>query len=84
MSTIPTAYEIIAAAICLELNDFVNWFIGLATGSTSILLLSRQIKPHIRLYPTELQYGPRLPSYIRSEDRQQVRTVHIRGAKLLA
>jgi len=36
-----TRYEVMAAAISRELRDFENWFIGLATGSTTILLLSR-------------------------------------------
>jgi glutaconate CoA-transferase subunit B len=37
----PTAYEVMAAAISRELRDFENWFIGLATGEETILLLSR-------------------------------------------
>ena len=41
MSMEPTPYEVMAAAISHELNDFENWFIGLATGPTTILLLSR-------------------------------------------
>jgi len=41
MSTEATAYEVMAAAISHELKDFENWFIGLATGETTILLLSR-------------------------------------------
>ena len=41
MSTKPTAYEVMAAAIARELGDFENWFIGLATGQKTILLLSR-------------------------------------------
>jgi glutaconate CoA-transferase subunit B len=41
MSTKPTAYEVMAAAISRELQDFENWFIGLATGPKTILLLSR-------------------------------------------
>ncbi len=41
MSTKPTPYEIMAAAISRELNDYENWFIGLATGETTILLLAR-------------------------------------------
>ena len=41
MSTKPTEYEVMAAAISHELKDFENWFIGLATGPQTILLLSR-------------------------------------------
>lgn len=41
MSTKATAYEVIATAISHELRDFENWFIGLATGEKTILLLSR-------------------------------------------
>ncbi|MFC1886097.1 CoA-transferase [Thermodesulfobacteriota bacterium] len=36
-----TVYEAMAAAVSHELNDFENWFIGLATGSTTIQILSR-------------------------------------------
>jgi len=36
-----TAYEAMAAAISHELNDFENWFVGLATGGTTIQILSR-------------------------------------------
>ena len=36
-----TAYEAMVAAISHELNDFENWFIGLATGETTIQILSR-------------------------------------------
>ncbi|MBA7702365.1 Glutaconate CoA-transferase subunit B [subsurface metagenome] len=41
MSTKATPYEVMAAAISHELNDLETWFIGLATGETTILLLSR-------------------------------------------
>jgi glutaconate CoA-transferase subunit B len=41
MSSNPTQYEVMAAAIAHELKDFENWFIGLATGPRTILLLSR-------------------------------------------
>lgn len=40
MSTKATLYEIMATAISHELKDFENWFIGLATGPKTILLLS--------------------------------------------
>jgi len=41
MSSEPTVYEVMAAAISHELRDFENWFTGLATGEETILLLSR-------------------------------------------
>ncbi len=41
MSTKPTQYEVMAAAISHELKDNENWFIGLATGMQTIFLLSR-------------------------------------------
>lgn len=41
MRTQPTIYEVMAAAISHELKDGENWFIGLATGPQTILLLSR-------------------------------------------
>jgi glutaconate CoA-transferase subunit B len=41
MSSEPTRYEIMAAAISHELNDNELWFIGLATGMQTIFLLSR-------------------------------------------
>ena len=41
MSLKPTPYEVMATAISHELNDNERWFIGLATGETTILLLSR-------------------------------------------
>ncbi len=41
MSTKPTQYEVMAAAISHDLNDNENWFIGLATGLQTILLLSK-------------------------------------------
>ena len=41
MSNEPTPYEVMAAAISRELKDFENWFIGLATGPQTILLLSK-------------------------------------------
>lgn len=41
MNITPTVYEVMAAAISHELNDFENWFIGLATGPQTILLLSK-------------------------------------------
>ena len=41
MSSKATPYEMMAAAISHELNDFEQWFIGLATGETTILLLAR-------------------------------------------
>lgn len=37
----PSVYEIMAAAISHELKDEENWFLGLATGEETILLLSR-------------------------------------------
>jgi glutaconate CoA-transferase subunit B len=37
----PTIYEIMAAAIAHELRDDEVWFLGLATGEETILLLSR-------------------------------------------
>jgi len=41
MTAAYTEYEVMAAAIARELKDFENWFIGLATGATTIFLLSR-------------------------------------------
>ncbi len=41
MDAKPSVYEVMATAIAHELKDFENWFIGLATGSETILLLSR-------------------------------------------
>jgi glutaconate CoA-transferase subunit B len=41
MSTKATIYEVMATAVSHELKDEENWFIGLATGETTILLLSR-------------------------------------------
>lgn len=41
MSSNATPYEVMAAAISHELKDFENWFIGMATGPRTILLLSR-------------------------------------------
>ena len=41
MSTKPTTYEVMATAISHELKDNENWFIGLATGETTIQILSR-------------------------------------------
>jgi glutaconate CoA-transferase subunit B len=41
MGTKATPYEVMAAAISHELNDSEKWFIGLSTGETTILLLSR-------------------------------------------
>ncbi len=41
MSTQPTLYESLATAVSHELKDFENWFVGLATGSQTIQLLSR-------------------------------------------
>ena len=40
MSTEPTLHEVMATAISHELKDNENWFIGLATGQQTILLLS--------------------------------------------
>ena len=40
MSSEPTPYEIMATAMSRELRDNENWFIGLATGERTILLLS--------------------------------------------
>lgn len=40
MGTEPTPYEIMAAAISRELKDDENWFIGMATGEKTILMLS--------------------------------------------
>lgn len=37
----PTIHEVMAAAISRELRDEETWFIGLATGETTTLLLSR-------------------------------------------
>ena len=36
----PTNYEVMAATIAHELRDEENWFLGLATGADTILLLS--------------------------------------------
>lgn len=41
MNEKPTIYEVMAAAISHELKDFETWFIGLATGGQTILLLAR-------------------------------------------
>lgn len=41
MGNEPTVYEVMAAAISHELRDFEKWFIGLATGERTILMLSR-------------------------------------------
>ena len=41
MSREYTSYEAMAAAICHELRENENWFIGLATGDTTIQILSR-------------------------------------------
>jgi glutaconate CoA-transferase subunit B len=40
MSEKATIYEIMATAICRELRDDETWFLGLATGEETILLLS--------------------------------------------
>ena len=37
----PSLYEVMVTAISHELKDFENWFMGMATGEETILLLSR-------------------------------------------
>ena len=41
MSTKPTTYEVMATTISHELKDNEKWFLGLATGEQTILMLSR-------------------------------------------
>lgn len=51
-----TAYEAMAAAISHELNDGENWFIGLATGDTTIQILSRV--PMVGMALAQLTHAP--------------------------
>ena len=37
----PSLYEVMVTAISHELKDFENWFMGMAAGEETILLLSR-------------------------------------------
>ena len=51
-----TAYEAMAAAISHELNDNEKWFIGLATGDTTIQILSRV--PIVGMALAQLTHAP--------------------------
>jgi glutaconate CoA-transferase subunit B len=56
MSLIYTNYEAMAVAISHELNDNENWFIGLATGDTTIQILSRV--PIVGMCLAQLTHAP--------------------------
>lgn len=56
MSIRHTTYEAMATAICHELNDNEKWFIGLATGDTTIQILSRV--PMVGMALAQLTHAP--------------------------
>ena len=56
MSMKYTAYEAMAVALSHELSDFEKWFIGLATGDTTIQILSRV--PIVGMSLAQLTHAP--------------------------
>jgi len=57
----PTVYEVMAAAVSHQLKDFERWFLGLATGEETILLLS-----HVPLVGMALAQHTHAPNSVMS------------------
>ena len=61
MNEEPTVYEVMAATVSHELRDFERWFLGLATGEETILLLS-----HVPLVGMALAQHTHAPNSVMS------------------